>query len=138
MGIPVQLGFKLALGWRAHVACGRLPEPRTDLYALLRDAGFAFFEFGTGTCRDEAERALLRAEAAACAKRGLRTALHPYTKGEEDPAAFGTSAECAAAMLAMLRVASETADGDERPSSRMVLHAAQTKHRPAGRAVTSP
>ena len=119
MRVPLQIG------WRDHVRHGDLPAPGADLYASLSEAGFAFFEFGTGTCRRERERALLAREAAACAECGLRTSLHPYTKGEENPAAFGTSGECPAALLAMLEAASAGAP------ARLVTHPAEWTHEPA-------
>ena len=129
MDIPVQLGFKLALGWRAYVESGHLPGPARDLYSALSDADFAFFEFGTGTCREESERDLLRGEATACAQRGLCTSLHPYTKGAENPAVFGVSGEAHAAMLAMLRAATDVA-GIAPARPRMVLHSAEAAHQP--------
>jgi len=130
MRSPLHLGFKLALGWRDRVRQGDLPAPGADLYASLSEAGFAFFEFGTGTCRRERERALLAREAAACAERGLRTSLHPYTKGEENPAAFGASGECPAALLAMLEAASAAA-GTAGAPARLVIHPAEGTHDPA-------
>lgn len=129
MAAAVHLGFKLPLGWRAYAEGGHLPQPASDLHASLSDAGFVFFEVSTSTLRAEAERDMLRGEAASCAAAGLRIALHPYTKGAENPAAFGLSGEAQAAMVAMLRGAGE-AGGAMQQSVPMVLHPAEAKHEP--------
>ena len=131
MDIPVQLGLKLALGWRAYVESGHLPRPASNLYAALSKAGFAFFEFGTATCREQAERDLLYRDATRCAECGLRTSIHPYTKGAENPAVFGVSGEAHAAMVAMLSAAAGIA-GIAPTGPRMVLHPAEAPHEPAG------
>ena len=133
-GVPLSLGFKLVLGWRGQVQQGALPEPAPDLYGFLSAAGFAYLEFGTGSCRDPAERALLRREADACAEAGLGVALHPYLWGAENPACYGRSPHVPAALDAMLAAAQEVASVTGRPA-RLVIHPAAQSYDPSS---TSP
>ncbi|NLW49831.1 MAG: sugar phosphate isomerase/epimerase [Candidatus Brocadiaceae bacterium] len=130
MDLRVPLGFKLPLDWRTYVEDGRLPAPPDDLYAFLCRAGFAYVEFSTRTLQDEPERALLTREAAACAGACLRTYLHPYTRGETNPAAFGPGEEVRPALTAILRGAADVAKGTGAPV-RLVIHPAEARHDPS-------
>ncbi len=105
-GLP---GFKLSLDWREQQGLGVLPPFEGDLYAFLREAGFAYLEFGMGACVDERELALLRREAALCREGGLGVALHPYLSGAHNPASFGERPEALSAVESVLGAGSAVA-----------------------------
>jgi len=127
--LPFSVGLKLQLGWRDQQGRGQLPPCRDELYGLLAEAGFDYFEFGTGTLRDEAQLGRLRSECRACAGAGLAVAIHPYLGGKENPAFFGMSPEAEAAARSVVTaaaLASRIAGG----TVRLVLHPAEMPCRP--------
>jgi sugar phosphate isomerase/epimerase len=122
------LGFKLNLWWRSQQRKGELPPLELDLYAMLADRGFSYFEASVGSCERQGELDLLAAECEGCARWGIGMSLHPYLEPPANPASMGADPRAATSIDSILRAAEYARDAAGSPV-RVVLHPASMSFR---------